>query len=380
MAGHDAPPLSGRQIRHRVANLIGTKPLRELAKGKKECAIIVDDLTRPTKASQVLPAILDEIYAGGMDDDHIRFVTATGSHHFMKLDDLVKKLGEDIPDKYCVFNHNVYENNVFLGKTTFGTPVSVNREVMGCDLKVAVGCIIPHMGAGWGGGAKIILPGIASIDTIEHNHKNVRVGTGEGRIEGNTRRLDAEEAARMAGLDFIANIIVNSDRDCCELVCGDVVAAHREGVRIARKHYLTRIQPNVDLAVVNGYPMECEAYKALQMASESVMEGGDVVILLHAQQGARGHYFNGRFGINYGGRGWSPDVYWRKEWRMGRVIAVSPYHSKAEEMYYGKGSIWVKSWQEAIKEVEPAHESGKTRVAVYPCAPIQISEKNAALP
>lgn len=379
MSGHDVPPLSQSEIRDRVAQPIGTRPLRELAGNRKECVIIVDDLTRPTKAWQVIPAVLEELHAGGIDDEHIRFVMAIGAHDFMRLDDLVKKLGEDVPDRFCVYNHNVYENNVALGRTSSGTPVSINREVMRCDLKVAIGCILPHMSAGWGGGGKIILPGVASIDTITHNHKDLKIGTGEGRIEGNVLRADAEEVARMAGLDFIANAVLNSERDCCGLVCGDMVQAQREGVRIGRKHYATRVEPNVDIAVVNGYPMESEAYKALELGAESVRDGGDVVILLYAPNGARGHYYNGRFGTDYGGRGWSPDVYWRKHWRMKRVIAVSPYHSKADESYYGTGSVWVKTWQDALKELESIH-SGKARLAVYPCASIQISEKNAALP
>lgn len=381
MAGHDAPPLTEAQIRERLAKPIGTRPLRDLAEGKRECVVIVDDLTRPTKAWQVLPAVLDELHAGGITDEHIRFVMATGAHHFMRLEDLVKKLGSDIPDRYCVFVHNVYENNVPIGETSYGTPVAVNREVMGCDLKVAVGGIIPHMGAGFGGGGKIVIPGVASIDSITHNHKHVREGSGEGRVEGNTRRLDAEEAARMVGIDFIVNMVINSGRDCCELVCGDVVEAYREGVKIARRHYVTKIETGVDVAVVNGYPMECEAYKALSMAAQSVRDGGDVVIILHAPDGARGHYYNGRFGMNYGGRGWSPDVYTKKSWRMRRIIAVAPHHSMADEAYYGMGSIWVKSWAEALDELYSAHDRlAKVRVAVYPCAPIQISEENAALP
>lgn len=381
MAGHDAPPLTEAQIRERLTRPIGTRPLREIAEGKKECVVIVDDLTRPTRAWQVLPAVLDELHAGGITDGHIRFVMATGAHHFMRLGDLVKKLGEDIPDRYCVFVHNVYENNIPLGKTSYGTPVAINREVMECDLKVAVGGIIPHMGAGFGGGGKIVLPGVASIDSIEHNHKHVRTGRGEGRIEGNTRRLDSEEAARMVGIDFIVNMIINPNRDCCGLFCGDLVEAHREGVRVARKHYVTKIEPDVDVAVVNGYPMECEAYKALSMAAQSVREGGDAVIILHAPEGARGHYYNGRFGMGYGGRGWSPDVYTKRSWRMSRIIAVAPHHSLADEVYYGRGSVWVKSWAEALDGLYSSHDRlARVRVAVYPYAPIQISEKNAALP
>jgi nickel-dependent lactate racemase len=292
----------------------------------------------------------------------------------------VKKLGEEIPDRYCVFVHNVYENNIFLGKTSFGTPVAINREVMKCDFKVAIGGIIPHSNAGFGGGSKIIHPGVASIDSIEHNHKHRREGVGEGRIEGNTRRFDSEEAARLVGIDFIVNMIINPKRDCCELVCGDVVEAHRVGVKMARKHYRTKIVPNVDLVVVNGYPMECEAYKALSIATQSVRDGGDVVLLLCAVDGARGHYYFGRFGMDYGGRGWSPDKYVKKSWKMDRIIVMAPHHSLADEIYYGSGSLWVKSWDKALNKLHSAYsKTAKVKAALYPYAPIQISEKNADL-
>lgn len=379
MVGHSEAPLSRENFRERLAHPIGTEPLSELAKGKRKCAIIVDDLTRPTKANQVLPVVLDELRKGGIDGSDIRFVMGVGAHHFMLLDDLAKKLGPDIPDRFHVFNHNVYENTIRLGETSFGTPVAINREVMDCDLRVAVGGIAPHMSAGFGGGAKLILPGVASIETIEHNHKHVRRGRGEGRVQGNEMRQDIEEAARMAGLDFVANCIFNADRDWCGLVCGDVVDAHRAGVKTARQSYLTKVVQDADVVVVNGYPMENEAYKVFSIAVESVREGGDVVVLLRTPEGSRGHYYNGRFGVDYGGRGWSPEVYLKKPWKMRRVIVVSPWHSLAEEWYFGAGSQWVKSWDQALTILFERHDRlDQAKVAVYPYAPIQISKKTAS--
>ncbi len=379
MNGHSEKPLSQNDLRERLSHPVGARPLSELAKGKRECVVIVDDLTRPTKADQIIPAVLEELHRGGLGDSHIRFVMGTGAHHFMLLDDIAKKLGSDIPDRYCVFNHNVHENNLRLGETSYGTPVAINREVMKCDLKIAVGGIIPHRTAGFGGGAKLILPGVASLETIEHNHSHVRNGRGEGRIENNESRLDMEEAACMAGLDFIVNSIFNADRDSCELVCGDLVEAHRAGLKVARRNYLTRIVQEADIAVVNGYPMENEAYKVFSTAIESVRKGGDVVVLLHTPESSRGHYYNGRFGSDFGGRGWSPDVYLKKPWKMGRVIVVSPWHSLADEWYFGVGSRWVKSWDQALDLLLEKHDRhGNARTAVYPYAALQISERTAS--
>jgi nickel-dependent lactate racemase len=375
MAGHDAPALTKDQIRSKLARPVGSKPLGEIAKDRKECVILVDDLTRPTKASQVIPQILDELHQAGMKNDHVRFVMATGAHHWMRLEDLRKKLGDDIPDRYHVYNHNVYENNTFLGNTSRGTPVHVNREVMSCDLKIAVGCIIPHMSLGFGGGGKIVLPGVASIETITHNHGDITEGAQVGSVERNARRLDAEEAAAMASLDFVVNVLVNPNRDTCDLVCGDFVAAHRAGVRLARSHYLTDVT-KADVIIVNGYPMENEAYKVFDIIEQSLNNDGDALIIIHTPEGARGHYYNGRFGTNYGGKGWVPGGYLPASLRTKSFYVLAPHSSLADNQYFGLNSRWVKSWNEALRELWTKHSTTGVKVVVYPYAPMQIPEDN----
>jgi len=380
MAGHSAPKLTGEQIRERLANPIGTKRLRELAEGRKECVIIVDDVSRPYRTHQVLPYVLDELHAGGIKDDNIRFIMAPGNHFPLTLDKIVDKLGEDIPERYLVFNHNPYENNVFVGKTSQGTPVHINREVMECDLKVSVHGIVPHPSAGFGGGSKIVIPGIASLDTTYYNHKNLTAGRGRGRIEDNMCKKDMDEASRMVGIDFIVNQLINGFTDCCELVCGDIVAAHREGVKIARKHYVTKIAEDVDIAVGNGYPMDDEAFKAFPICMQSMREGGDVVLLVHCPEGSVGHYLSGRFGKNYGGKLFNPQGKGlTSPSKEKRRIIVAPHHSKIDDTYYGANCIWVKSWEECLEKLHSVH-GDKAKVAVYPTATLQISEEEATRP
>jgi len=376
MEGHEAPALSGDEIAERLQSPVGSPTLRELAKGRRKCCIIFDDMTRPTKTWQMLPAVLEELRRRGIGDDRIVFVMASGAHSGRALSDFKKKLGEGVPERFLVFNHNPYENLVDLGETSRGTPVQVNREVMSCDLKVAVGAMMPHFGYGFGGGSKMLLPGVSGIDSITPNH-NIREGTGPGRVEHNIRRLDSEEAARMAGLDFVIDALLNADCDVAEIVCGDLGEAHRAGVKVARRHYATPVVKDADIAIGNGYPMANEGYKAYHICLESVREGGDLVFLLYTPEGCRVHYYNGRFGTDYGGRGWRPDVYVRRPWKMGRVMTVAPRSSKADEMYYGEGSKWVKTWGEALDLLEEAH-GGEAEVAVYPTAAMQVSERNAA--
>ncbi len=377
MRGHSAPALKLKEIAEKVQSPIGTKRLGELAKGKRKCVVIFDDMTRPTKTTQMLPAVLAELHLGGFTDDRIIFMMASGAHTGRMLFDFQKKLGEEICEKYLIFNHNPYESFVDLGKTSRGTPILINREVMSCDLKVVISSIMPHFGYGFGGGSKMILPGVAAVDSISPNHA-IKKGTDPGKITENERRLDSEEATRKVGLDFVVHALLNADSDVCDLVSGDMIDAHREGVKRARSHYVTNVVQDADIAIGNTYPMANEGYKAYHIMLESVRKGGDMVYLLYTPEGCRVHFYNGRFGSDYGGQGWRPDVYVKKPWKMGRVICVSPSGlMKADEHYYGEGSVWVKKWREALKLLEDVHGS-KTKIAIYPTASMQISESNAS--
>jgi hypothetical protein len=234
---------------------------------------------------------------------------------------------------------------------------------------------MPHFGYGFGGGAKMILPGIAGIDSIWRNHI-LNKGVGPGKVQDNARRLDSEEAARKVNLDFVVNAIINQHRNVVDLVCGDLVDAHREGVNRGRKHYVTPIVREADISIGNGYPMANEGYKAYHISVESVKNDGDLVFLLFNPEGSRIHYYNGRFGKDYGGLGWKPDIYIQKPWKMSRIFVVSPEMMKADKEYYGEGSIWIKSWKKARTLLEKSNNFD-TKVALYPYAAMQISERNA---
>ena len=373
MEGHNAKSLNGGDLAKRLRRPVGTPPLSELARGKKRCAIVFDGMTRPTKVFQMLPAVLSELWEGGIEDDHIVFMMASGAQSGPMLFDFQKKLGAEILKKYLVFNHNPYDNLVELGETSNGSPIHINKEVMGCDLKVTIGALLPHLGYGFSGGSEMILPGIAGIESIIHNHR-IREGTGSGSVEENMRRLDSEETARMVGVDFVVNAILNARCDVSDLVCGDVVNAHREAVKRARKHYVTQLWHGADVAIGNGYPMANEGYTAYRIAEESVRDKGDLVFLLYTPEGCRVNYYNGRFGTEYGGRGWRPDICIKQPWKMNRVLVVAPEIQKSDGCYYGNGSVWVNDWRIALEHL--MDRNGRdAKIAVYPTAAMQISER-----
>ncbi len=374
MGGEDFAPLTGEQMRVALNQPIGTPPLSELGRGKKSAVILFDDLARPTPTSVLAPLVLEELRRVGIEGDYIRFVAALGNHRTLARDDIVKKLGPDIVRNYNVYNHNPYENLVEVGKTSRGTPVIVNREVMGAELKIAIGCILPHFTAGFGGGAKLFLPGVSGIDSVTHNHKLARQHAdlmGLGRVNDNPMRLDAEEAARIAGLDFIVNVVVNHRKEPLGLFAGDVVGAHRQGVALAKRAYGTETPQDRDIVVVSAYPVEVTPQKGLWAAGASLREGGDVVLILGGPLGRIPHYLMGRFGTDYGGRLWKPT---RELAVPGarRLLLMGDVISKNDRDALGPADrvLCFRNWPEVMAELGSDHGPG-TRVEVYPYGSLQ---------
>ena len=379
MAGKDAPKLSDKEIREAFLNPIGTPRIAELARNKKEVVILFDDLTRPTKIDGLLPYVLEELREGGIKDENIRFIAAIGAHGAMKLMDFSKKLGPEIPCKFLVYNHNPYENCTYLGKTSRGTPVSINNEFMSCDLKIAIGSIVPHPTSGFGGGGKMVLPGVAHIDTIAANHRNLCqiAESGSivldtwGRVDDNAMRLDLEEVARMSGLDVSVNALVNLQRDTIGLFVGDLVEAHREGVKMARKVYATEAPSEADIVVANAYIKANEAALVVTLGSKMLKEaGGDLVVIGNIPEGQICHYLVRSFGKKMGGQLWGPQT--KLPPRVKRMIALGPYLDKAGLDWVGPMDkiIIINSWAEILAMLKKSY-GDKAKVVVTPDATLQ---------
>jgi len=371
MEGHGKKPVDKEEVIYALRNPVGTKPMSKLARSKKDVVIIFDDLTRPTKAYEVVPHVINELRKASIKDDNIRFVCANGSHGVFDREDFVKKL-------------NPYANFVYSGRTKYGTPVEVNAEVMACDLKIALGCIVPHPYFGYGGGAKIILPGVAGMRSICHNHGDLGgLSTAQdhrkvhpscdlayGRVnEENILRLDSEEAAKIIVLDIIVNVLVNLRRNSTDIFAGDVIKAQREGVKVAKEHYRTPVLSEADIVVSNAYSKASEA----AIASWPVLtlkEGGDFVLIVNAPTGQVPHYVHGRWGTEVFG-----DLYLAPPSilnRAGRIILFSEYPERQPclELVSPEKTVKVKTWEAVMEELKNKHKH-KARVVVYPDATIQ---------
>jgi nickel-dependent lactate racemase len=301
MKGGNKNRLTRDEMKEAFLHPIGTKPLHVLAEGKKEVVILFDDMARPTPVVEIVPHVLKELEKARICDEQVRFICALGVHGAHTAIDFRKKLGEEVLDRFPVYNHNPFDSCVSIGKTSRGTPVSINAEVMACDLKIGIGSILPHSFSGFGGGGKILFPGAAHVDSIAYNHgtllKNHPERIGPGRIEENIPRLDIEEAARMAGLDFKIDAVLNLRGEITGLFAGDPVMEHRRGADLARDVYATAPARGRDIAVVNTYLKPSECAFAVFLGIPSLKEdGGDLVILANEPAGQVVHYLFGEFG------------------------------------------------------------------------------------
>lgn len=383
MAGHDTPALSDEHLRGAVQRPLGAEPLRQMARGRKQVVILFDDLTRPAPTWKILPFVLEELQAAGIADDQIRFVAAFANHAAMCLEDVAKKLGKEAVRRFRIYNHNPYEHLVDLGKTTRGTPVLINREVMACDLKIGIGGLIPHLGAGFGGGAKLVLPGVAGMASADHNHRVIGGIGGDrstekkfrlGHIEGNEIREDIEEAVRMVGLDMKIDVLVNNRREVIGVFAGDFIAQHRAGVEQAKQLYATPLATDCDIVVTNAFPIENQVIKGIWPANLSLKEGGQAVVVVQSVEGQALHYLAGRFGTHYGGKMWGAPQGLLVP-KAKHLLVCSAYLSRTDLDTYGPSDkvVACATWGEVLIHLMAAYPH-KAKVAVYPYAAIQCPE------
>ena len=378
MAGASKPALGPTEIHAALAKPIGTGPLHELARGKKEVVIIFDDMSRATRTSDVLGHVLGELAEAGIEDKHIRFVCALGCHAALTRLDFAKKLGEDILARFPVYNHNPFGNCVPVGKTrTYQTEVFVNKEVMSCDLKIAIGGVVPHPMSGFGGGGKIILPGVTSFETAQANHRStyrdmftLRGKLGQGIFDENPMRFDVEEAAELTGLDFIINLIFNRNGESVGIFAGALKPAYSAAVQASKAHYLTPHVQDKDIAIANSFIKGNEAFIGLSIAYLAINKnGGDVVLIANEPSGQVVHYLLGPFGENSFGplhqrSGIPPHVK--------KVIVFTEYPDLAGRGWFANSDkiVFLHEWNDVLKALETDYP-GKASVAVFPNSEIQ---------
>jgi lactate racemase len=293
-AGQQKPTAVSEEIVKRsLDNPIGALPLAELAEEIERVLILCDDNTRYTPAYLVIPYIIDELHSGGVTDENISFLIASGTHRLMTESELIAKLGKSVVDKFLIEQHvhNDLEELVPVGKRMGDVEFLVNKRLRDADLVIGVGNIVPHMYKGFSGGSNIILPGVSGEDSIAALHWLSLESPVEDilGVRENPPRLLIDEVARKAGLNYIVNTIVNNDLEIIDAVAGDPVEAHRVGAKAASHIFSVDIPEKADIVIFDAYENDLDfwqANKGLNSAYVCLKPGGVVIMIADCPEGA----------------------------------------------------------------------------------------------
>jgi nickel-dependent lactate racemase len=278
-----------------LANPIGAKSLVELARGRRDACIVVCDVTRPVPNTILLPPILDALESGGLTRDRVTILIATGTHrpnHGAELDSM---LGREIASTCRIVNHVCTDSDSqkCLGVSPNGVPVALNRTYCDADLKLSVGLIEPHFMAGFSGGRKLIMPGIAALETVQAWHSPrflEHPNATSGVVDGNPVHEESLAIAKMARPDMIMDVTLDEQNRITGVFAGDLEAAWLAGVAFAQEHVRASVPEPVDIVVTTcaGAPLDATFYQAVKGmvgALPIVKPGGSIVIASECAEG-----------------------------------------------------------------------------------------------
>ncbi len=370
-------------IKTALRNPIGTQTIQEIAHGKESVVIVVEDISRPTKCGPICEVVLEELNSAGIPDHNITLIGAVGSHRPMTRDDYIAKVGTNVVTRINIENHHPYENLVELGKSSMGTPIYLNKTYFNADIKIAVGTVIPHPLAGFGGGAKIVLPGICGIETLAANHKAGLEGKGIGLGIITELRKDIEEVCRRVGLDFSINTISTKNRGIAGVFAGHFIDAHRKAIELAKQVYQTKIpsikdEDKYDVGFFNLFPEDTELKQTSKglnmfMRAGSILKDEAAVVFLSACSEGRG--FHSLLGET-GGKLFEK---WKELARSllqllqtKKFALFSPNLSRADVTHYWSENMVFLDTFNALVEFIETEISSKPKVCVFPTS-IQLS-------
>ncbi len=286
-------------VKAAMASPVGSPGLSTLARGKRKVVLIASDHTRPVPSKVIVPQMLREIREGNPDAE-ITILIATGCHRGTTREELVSKFGEEIVAKERIYIHDCDEREMLVnvGVLPSGGICEINRLAVECDLLVAEGFIEPHLFAGFSGGRKSVLPGIAGRATVLANHCAEFIASDRARtgiLDGNPIHGDMLWAAKRVGLSYVVNVVLDADKRVIYAVAGDVEAAHRKGTEFLSGLCGAKAVP-ADIAVTTngGYPLDQNVYQAVKgmtAAEATVKDGGVIIMLARSNDGTGGEHF-----------------------------------------------------------------------------------------
>ena len=280
-------------IRQALQNPTCSLPLRELVSPDDTVAIVFSDITRPMPNDRVLPVLLDEL--NQIPKDQIVLINALGTHRANTHNELTDLLGPEIVSQYQVVQHDCYDGNGLteLGITSRGSKILVNSLFLNSTVKILTGFIEPHLFAGFSGGPKAVLPGIAGADTIFSNHGSDMIADPKSNFahtKGNPIWEEMLEVALHTKPTFILNITLTDDRQISGVFAGDLQLAHQKGVKFLKRTALVAVDDLYDIAITTagGYPLDISMYqsvKGIKVASGIVRDGGAILLFSECLEG-----------------------------------------------------------------------------------------------
>ncbi|MFN2543949.1 MAG: lactate racemase domain-containing protein [Actinomycetota bacterium] len=392
----DTPsPLGDEEIAAALDRPVGQAPIAELARGKARPVILVDDLTRPTPVGRILPHVIRQFELAGVPAARISVVVGTGSHPPPPPGGVERKLGAASGCRVIV--HDCTRDVARIGATSFGTPVVVNRDVLAGDFLVGIGGVYPQHSTGFGGGSKLALGALGkrSIIRLHYGHES---GAGSVDVENPFRR-DLDEIARMIGLGTVISTHVDANREIVRIVAGDPAASYRDEAAFALASYRAPHPDDADVVIANAYPIDTSLTFVRSKGLIPLFRaapGASRIVIAACSEGV-GHH--GLFPFVTGSRLQRPRHAWRTvRARPGAVPGAlarraSSRLRRTSDDASGRHPVWLYrpegsdaplpaeipgirqagAWGAVLERV--AREQGPERplrVAVYPCAPLQV--------
>ncbi|AEH60579.1 Protein of unknown function DUF2088 [Methanosalsum zhilinae DSM 4017] len=284
----DITESEGEILKGALNNPINNKSLQEIADSKSSVAIIVSDATRASPTKKMLPPLFEKLHEAGVRDENITIIFALGLHRKQSEEEMRYIVGDDIYERIRCIEHDRSRCRR-VGVTSAGTPVEVFEEVLDSDIIICTGNIELHYYAGYSGGAKAILPGVSSEESVIANHRlMVNERATSGNIESPVR-IDMEDAINFVKVDFLFNAIIDSKKNIVAATAGHIIDAHRKGVEVVDQMYKVEVEP-ADIVIVSagGYPKDINLYqaqKALENAKSAVKEGGSILMVAECKDG-----------------------------------------------------------------------------------------------
>ncbi len=279
-----------QEIERALDNPLGTQRVEQIVSTGEKVLILVDDYTRATPVPLILPHLLERLKSRQVRDEDITLLVSTGTHRPCSESELREKLGEELYGRYRTEQHDCTDQSsqVFLGLTSRGTPVWVNHLLVENDRIFGIGHIDPSDYAGYAGGWKLIVPGVAALETIDNNHSLAVLSFRHYGSVDLPCRQDINEAGEMVRVDQFINVVLCQDDQIGRVFAGAPADIHFAGVSLAKQVYEVECPGLVDIAIVSAYPYDVDYYqaiRAIEYADVMVRPGGSILVVAPCPDG-----------------------------------------------------------------------------------------------